>query len=83
RVYNTLGQLQANKDASQNATVYRYDGRGNQDRTTDALGRITDQTYDPLNRLVRTLQDVGGLNVETKFEYDPLDRVAKVTDPKG
>ncbi len=83
RVYNTLGQLQANKDASQNATVYRYDGRGNQDRTTDAFGRITDQTYDPLNRLVRTLQDVGGLNVETKFEYDPLDRVAKVTDPKG
>lgn len=83
RVYNTLGQLQANKDASQNATVYRYDGRGNQDRTTDALGRITDQTYDPLNRLVRTLQDVGGLNVETKFEYDPLDRVARVTDPKG
>ncbi|QQP94377.1 RHS repeat-associated core domain-containing protein [Lysobacter enzymogenes] len=83
RVYNSLGQLQANKDASQNATVFRYDGRGNQDRTTDALGRLADQSYDPLNRLLRTLQDVGGLNVETKFEYDALDRVTKVTDPKG
>ncbi|MFK3650438.1 RHS repeat-associated core domain-containing protein [Lysobacter enzymogenes] len=83
RVYNSLGQLQADKDASQNATVFRYDGRGNQDRTTDALGRVTDQSYDPLNRLLRTLQDVGGLNVETKFEYDALDRVSKITDPKG
>lgn len=83
RVYNSLGQLQANKDASQNATVLRYDGRGNQDRITDALGRITDQGYDSLNRLVRTLQDAGGLNVETKFEYDPLDRLTKVSDPKG
>ncbi|UJB18449.1 MULTISPECIES: RHS repeat-associated core domain-containing protein [Lysobacter] len=83
RVYNTLGQLRANQDASQNATIYRYDGRGNQDRTTDALGRLTDQSYDPLNRLVKTLQDVGGLNVETKYEYDALDRLTKVTDPKG
>lgn len=83
RVYNQLDQLQANKDASQNATVYRYDAGGNQDRTTDALGRITDQGYDPLDRLVRTLQDVGGLNVETKFEHDALDRLTKVTDPKG
>lgn len=83
RVYNSLGQLQANKDASQNATVFRYDGRGNQDRITDALGHVIDQSYDPFNRLLRTLQDVGGLNVETKFEYDALDRVTKVTDPKG
>lgn len=83
RVFNQLNQLQASKDASQNATVYRYDVSGNNDRITDALGRVTDQTYDPLNRLVRTLQDAGGLNVETKFEYDALDRLTKVTDPKG
>lgn len=83
RVYNSLGQLQANKDASQNATVFRYDSRGNQDRSTDALGRVTDQGHDPLSRLVRTLQDAGGLNVETKFEYDTMDRLTKVTGPKG
>jgi YD repeat-containing protein len=78
RVYNALGQLQAQKDASQNATTFRYDENGNQDRTTDALGRITDQSYDPLNRLARALQNVGGLNVETKFEYDALDRLTTV-----
>lgn len=83
RVYNALGQLQALKDASANATTLRYDANGNQDRSTDALGRITDQGYDALNRVTRTLQDVGGLNVETKFEYDAFDRLTKVTDPKG
>lgn len=83
RVFDGLSRLRADKDASQNATAYRYDAGGNQDETTDALGRSTDQAYDPLNRLVRTLQDVGGLNVETKFEYDALDRLTKVTDPKG
>ncbi|QWP78179.1 RHS repeat protein [Lysobacter sp. K5869] len=83
RVFDGLSRLRADKDASQNATAYRYDAGGNRDKTTDALGRATDQTYDPLNRLVRTLQDVGGLNVETKFEYDALDRLTKVTDPKG
>ncbi|ROU08957.1 hypothetical protein D9T17_02435 [Lysobacter enzymogenes] len=38
-----------------------YDTLGNPDRTTDALGRISDQDYDPLGRLVRTVQDVGGV----------------------
>jgi RHS repeat-associated protein len=83
RVYNALGQLQALKDASANATTLRYDANGNQERSTDALGRITDQGYDALNRVTRTLQDVGGLNVETKFEYDAFDRLTKVIDPKG
>lgn len=83
RVYNQLNQLQVAKDASQNATTFRYDANGNRDRITDALGRITDGSYDPLNRLTRTLQDVGGLNVETKFQYDAMDRLTKVTDPKG
>lgn len=83
RVYNAMGQLQANQDAALHAITFRYDARGNQDRVTDALGRINDRTYDPLNRLVRTLRDVGGLAVETKFEYDALDRQVKIVDPKG
>ncbi len=50
---------------------------------TDALGRVTDNNYDPLGRLSRTLQDVAGIQAETRFEYDALDNLTRVTDPKG
>ncbi|WP_082124812.1 RHS repeat-associated core domain-containing protein [Lysobacter capsici] len=83
RIYNALGQLQAQKDASQNATTFGYDANGNLNSSTDALGRVTNEDQDPLNRLSRTLQDTGGLAVETKFAYDAFDQIAKVTDPKG
>ncbi|ALN90038.1 RHS repeat-associated core domain protein [Lysobacter gummosus] len=83
RVYNLLNELQAVKDASQNATSLTYDSRGNPNTSTDALGRITDQDYDPLNRLIRTLQDANGLAVDTKVKYNARDQVAQVTDPNG
>ncbi len=83
RVYNQLNQLQTAKDADNHATSLTYDGNGNSDTIIDALSRVTDSDYDPLNRLTRTLQDVGGTNVETKFSYDTLDNLTKVVDPKG
>ncbi|ALN88646.1 RHS repeat-associated core domain protein [Lysobacter capsici] len=82
-VYNALGQLTALKDAAQNATVFSYDKEGNLELTTDALGRKTRQSYDPLNRLISTLQDVDTLQADTKMEYNALDQVTKVTDPNG
>ncbi|MEI2430071.1 RHS repeat-associated core domain-containing protein [Lysobacter yananisis] len=85
RVLNVLGQVQTYKDGLSHATGYTYDAEGHPDTTTDALGRVTDQDYDPLGRLVKTLQDVGTgrINAETKIEYDALDQVTKVIDPKG
>ena len=83
RVYNQLGQLQTQADASANPTDLTHDANGNLNTVTDALGRVTDNDYDPLNRLSRTLQDVGGINAETKFAYDALDNLTQVTDPKG
>lgn len=83
RIYNQLNQLQIAKDADNHATGFTYDANGNPDTTTDALSRVTDNDHDPLNRLTRTLQDVGGINAETKFAYDALDNLTKVTDPKG
>jgi len=83
RVFNVLSQLQTLKDASQNATGFTYDKNGNLELTTDALNRQTLQSYDPLNRLSSTLQDLGGLAAETKLEYTALDQIAKVTDPNG
>lgn len=83
RVYNQLGQLQTQADAQANPTDFTYDANGNTNTVTDALSRVTDNDYDPLNRLSRTLQNVGGINAETKFAYDAQDNLTQVTDPKG
>lgn len=83
RVYNQLGQLATAKDAQQHATGFTYDPNGNPDTVTDALSRVTDHDYDPLNRLSRTLQDVGGIEAETTYAYDALDNLTQVTDPNG
>ena len=83
RVYNQLGQLQSQADAYGHATGYAYDANGNATSTTGALGRQTANAYDPLNRLVATLQDVGGIEAQTQFAYDAQDNLTRVTDPKG
>ncbi|TKR28668.1 RHS repeat protein, partial [Luteimonas gilva] len=83
RVYNQLGQLQTAKDAYNHATGFTYDANGNNQTVTDALSRVSDNDYDPLNRLVQTLQDVGGIAAQTSFAYDAQDNLTKVTDPKG
>lgn len=83
RIYNTLGELTALEDAGGHATVFSYDEEGNPATLTDALQRVTRQQYDPLNRLARTLQDVGGIEAEIKSSYNALDQVTQVTDPKG
>jgi len=83
RVYNQLGQLQTQADAQANPTDFTYDANGNTNTVTDALSRVTDNDYDPLNRLSRTLQNVGGINAETQFAYDAQDNLTQVTDPKG
>lgn len=83
RVYNTLGQLVTLADAQSNPTDFTYDAAGNRKTVTDALGHVASNDYDPLNRLKRTLHDVGGIEAETKFEYDANNNLTKVTDPKG
>ncbi|WP_295909443.1 RHS repeat-associated core domain-containing protein [uncultured Xanthomonas sp.] len=83
RVYNQLGQLATQATSQGDPTDFGYDANGNTKTVTDALGHATQNDYDPLNRLARTLQDVGGIAAETKFGYDALDNLTKVTDPKG
>jgi len=83
RVYNQLGQLATQATAQGDPTDFGYDANGNTKTVTDALGHVTQNDYDPLNRLARTLQDVGGIAAETKFGYDALDNLTQVTDPKG
>lgn len=83
RVYNGLSQLVTLADAYANPTDYDYDAAGNQVSVTSALGRVDRQEYDSLNRLKRTLQDVGGIGADSRFKYDADGNVVEVTDPKG
>jgi len=83
RTYDTLGRLQSQVDAYSHATTFEYDAEGLPTRTTDALLRKTDTTNDPLGRTTLTVADVSGIAAQTHVQYDALDRVARVTDPKG
>ncbi len=64
-----------------------YDGNGNAiysiDGTSAQVG--TEQQYDPLNRLLKTLQDHAGTgathDTTTQFAYDARDNLRSVTDP--
>lgn len=82
RVFNQLGQLETQADSQANPTDFTYDANGNSSTVTDALGTVTGNAYDPLNRLAGTLQDVGGINASTGFAYDAMDNLVEVTDPK-
>lgn len=83
RVYDVLGQLATVKDAGNHATSYGYDANSNPTLVTDALLRPSTQAFDKLNRLTRSLQDSAGIAAETRMQYDALDNVTRVTDPKG
>ncbi len=86
RVYDTQGRLQQSKNAAGTAlATLTYDANDNLNTSTDGLSRITDQDVDPLNRLIRTIQDQGAgkINATTQFEYDARDNLTKVIDPKA
>jgi len=59
---------------------YAYDNNGNLTQVTDGLGRITRQSYDPLNRPAVQTDARSGL---TQLGYDPLDHVTSVSDPRS
>ena len=86
RAFDSLGRLQASKNAV--GTVLftpTYDTNNNPNTITDGLSRVTDRDVDPLNRLIKTIQDqgVGKINATTQFIYDARDNLRTVTDPKG
>ncbi len=86
RVYDTLGRLQASKNAAnQTVVAMTYDANDNIDINTDGLGRVSDHDVDPLNRLIKTIQDhgAGKINATTQFEYDARDNLTRAVDPKN
>jgi RHS repeat-associated protein len=62
-----------------------YDGNGNAIYSTDGNTVGTEQQYDGLNRLIKTLQDHAGSgathDTKTQYAYDARDNLRSVTDP--
>jgi RHS repeat-associated protein len=95
RQYNQLSQLRTHlragvstRDPDSKKTTFQYDAAGNRHRTTNPnvdvqQGTVTEQAFDALNRLMSSVQDLGGINARTEYTRDALDRVTQVRDPKG
>jgi RHS repeat-associated protein len=97
RQYNALNRLvrdlNAGAAATRDSTLYDtspladgFDANGNSVQWKDGLNVQTQQTYDPLNRLVKTIQDYTGTDAETgdattEYGYDARDNLRTVTDP--
>ncbi len=64
---------------------FQYDANGNNELVTDALDVVTDNDFDALNRLIKSIGDqgAGGINATSQFTYDARDHLRTVTDPKG
>jgi RHS repeat-associated protein len=71
---------------SRPVTTFTYDANGNLTSTSDALGRVTSQTYDTLNRLTKITQPkplASQPNPVTQFGINGLDRLTSVTDARS
>lgn len=86
RDFDTLSRLTTTKNAanlSVNSFAYDVDRLVS---TTDALARVSQQEWDGLGRLVRSIANQTGTaseRAETRFAYDSADRLRSVVDPNG
>lgn len=99
REFNTLGLLVKTLNASnasmRDSTPYDtsllkdgYDAEGNQVQFKDGLNAQTQQSYDALGRLVKTIRDYTGTdpstgNATTDYTYDSRHNLTSVKDPNG
>lgn len=65
-------------------TLFQYDNVGNLTQITDPLGRITQNSYDALNRVSKTtLPTFNGSAPTITNGYDGQDHLIQLTDPRG
>ncbi|ATQ79253.1 type IV secretion protein Rhs (plasmid) [Massilia violaceinigra] len=78
------GTVASAQSVPEAATSYKYDLVGNLKEITDPLGRVTNLTYDPLDRVKQVEQPLtNGARPTIKYGYDGIDQVATVTDPRN
>lgn len=81
-----LANLSTAQTVQDTTTSYQYDANGNLTQITDPLGRVTNQSFDALNRLTQQLQPApvaGGTRPAISYSYDGLNQLTKVTDPRN
>lgn len=88
RAFDSLGRLVRIVDANNAATVFAYDQEGNLTGSTDPLLRASGSAYDALGRMTASLGNANapvgaGDRAQILYVYDALDRLTRVTDPKG
>ena len=77
--YSASDLVKTTTDRRGNITTQNYDALGRL-TSADSYGKLVSFTYDGNNNRL-TQQD--GLNNETAFEYDNLNRLIKITHPNG
>ncbi|WP_080437956.1 LysM peptidoglycan-binding domain-containing protein, partial [Burkholderia ubonensis] len=65
------------------STRYEFDAKGQQIRTTDPTGVMTDTRYDLNGRAITVITDPNGLKVTTTFTYDSTGKVLTTTEGAG
>jgi len=88
RAFDSLGRLVRIVDANNAATVFAYDQDGNLTGSTDPLLRTSGSAYDALGRMTASLGNANapigaGDRAQILYVYDALDRLTRITDPKG
>lgn len=90
REYNLLNRLEwdiGGTDKVKQRTYFEYDLVGNIKKIVDPLQRVTEQSFDALNRIkdvTQPLQDgPGSARPLTSYGYDGLDQLVKVIDPRS
>ena len=74
--YDWLGRVTKviRPDGSEAVTAYA----GNVTTVTDAAGKKRESTSDALGRLVQVIEDPGGLDYNTEYTYNALDKLTQV-----
>lgn len=77
--YDELGRVRARRRNQGQNVKYSYDDAGNVKMVVDSLGNVTTLHYDPLGRVIKTVES----GVITQVEYDLGDRAIKITDARN
>lgn len=84
--YDEIGRLISETRAGTSMT-YEYDQVNNLKKRTDHSGRISNYTYDNLNRLTKIEYDGGANNplpkLQSTYGYDDLSRLISATNESG
>ncbi|WP_185734241.1 LysM peptidoglycan-binding domain-containing protein [Burkholderia stagnalis] len=82
RVFSRMDLSKAGTERTPN-TRYEFDAKGQQIRTTDPTGVVTDTRYDLNGHAITVITDPNGLKLSTTFTYDATGKVLTTTEGAG